>query len=90
MQSENGILGTGPLPTQEEVDADIINAGKETGAFRFIFGAILFDETLAVTLLPTSTFDSVESFGMIRGGHVDVSVLGVSVQRPLSVGATFN
>ena len=60
LQSENGMLGMGPFPFEGEEDPDLINAGKQT-----------------ITELPTTSyFDSAQSFGMVRGGHIDLSILG--------------
>src|SRR5580698_7255663 len=60
LQSENGMLGMGPFPTEDEVDPDLINAGKQT-----------------ISELPDSSyFDSAASFAMIRGGHIDLAILG--------------
>ena len=60
LQSENGMLGMGPFPTEDEIDADLVNAGKQT----------------ITELASSSYFSSADSFAMIRGGHIDLSILG--------------
>lgn len=73
LQSENGMNGVGDSPKKDQVDSDWINAGKET----------------VTPVLGASTFGSDESFGQIRGGHLDMTVLGVSVYGPLSRACVF-
>jgi len=82
LQSENGLLGIGPFPTEQEIDADLINAGKQTITTPFpteqeIDADLINAGKQTITTLPgSSIFSSADSFGMIRGGKINIAILG--------------